>query len=184
MNTKIDAMSPRAKARLTGVIYLLYFVTAVSADVFVGRGRVVWFDAVNLIAYACYVVVTLRFYFMFAPVNKSLSLLAALFSLLGCANDLLTLFHLAPYRINSLAFFGLYCLLIGFLIFKSSFLPRILGVLMASAGVGWLVFLSPLASPLSMFLKILGFLAEASLMLWLIAKGVDIARTTEPASAS
>lgn len=169
---------------MTGVFYLLYFVTAVGADVFVGRGRVVWFDAVNLIAYAFYVVVTLRFYFMFEPVNKRLSLLAAFFSLLGCANDLLNLFHLAPYRINSLAFFGPFCLLIGFLIFKSTFLPRTLGVLMALAGVGWLVFLSPLASQLSTFLKILGFLAEASLMLWLIAKGVDMPRTKEPASAS
>ena len=180
MNIDAGAMSPRARARITGVIYLLYFVTAVSADVFVGRSRVVLFDAVNLIAYAFYIAVTLRFYFMFEPVNRSLSLLAALVSLLGCADDLLSLFKLAPYEINSLAFFGPYCLLIGYLIFRSTFLPRILGVLMALAGVGWLIFLSPLASQLSTFLKILGFLAEASLMLWLIVKGVDITSSPLP----
>jgi hypothetical protein len=178
-----DATSPGARARITGVVYLLYFLTAVSDEVFVGRGRLVVFDVVNLIAYAFYIAVTLLFYYMFRPVNRSLSLLAALFGLAGCANDVLALFHLAPYKISSLAFFGPYCLLIGYLIFTSTFLPRILGVLMAAAGVGWLIFLSPLAVHLSTYLKILGFLAEASLMLWLIVKGVNVQRWNELATA-
>jgi hypothetical protein len=184
MSTGVEATSPRADARITGVLYLLYFLTAVSADVFVGRGRVALFDAVSLIAYAFYIAVTLRFYYMFRPAHMALSLLAAFLSLVGCANDVLSLFHLAPYKISSLAFFGPYCLLIGYLIFMSSFLPRILGVLMALAGVGWLIFLSALASQLSTYLKVLGFLAEASLMLWLIVKGVNIPRWKEQASAS
>jgi hypothetical protein len=79
-------------------------------------------------------------------------------------------------RVNSLVFFGPYCLLIGYLIIRSKFLPRILGVLIALAGVDWSIFLSPLASRLSTYLKILGFLAEASLLLWLIVKGVNIPR--------
>jgi hypothetical protein len=126
------------------------------------------------VAYALYVAVTLLFYFLFKPVNRSLSLLAALFSLAGCANDVLGLFSLAPYKISSLVFFGPYCLLIGYLIFRSTFLPRILGVLMAFAGLGWLLFLTPLANHLSTYLKVLGFVAEASLMLWLIVKGVQM----------
>ena len=40
--------------------------------------------------------------------------------------------------ILSLVFFGCYCLLIGYLVFRSNFLPRVLGVLMALGGVGWL----------------------------------------------
>jgi len=176
--------SPRPRARITGVVYLLYFLTAVSAEVFVGRSRLVAYDAVNLIAYAFYVAVTLLFYYLFTPVNRNLSLLAAFFSLLGCANDVLSFFHVAPYKISSLVFFGPYCLLIGYLIFRSAFLPRILGVLMALAGLGWLTFLSPLANHLSTYLKALGFLAEASLMLWLLVKGVNVQRWQEQASAA
>lgn len=182
MTTGADATPPRA--RITGVVYLLYFLTAVSDEVFVGQGRLLVFDAVNLIAYAFYVALTLLFYYMFRPVNRNLSLLAAIFSLVGCANDVLNLFNLAPYKISSLAFFGPYCLLIGYLIFRSTFLPRVLGVLMALAGVGWLIVLSPRASQLSTHLEILGFVAEASLMLWLIVKGVNILRWKEQASAA
>ena len=182
MTTGADATPPRA--RITGLVYLLYFLTAVSDQTFVGRDRVLVFDAVNLLAYAFYVAVTLLFYYLFRPVNRSLSLLAAIFSLVGCANDVLSLFNRAPYKISSLAFFGPYCLLIGYLIFRSTFLPRMLGVLMALAGVGWLIFLSPLASQLSTYLTILGFLAEASLMLWLIVKGVNIPRWKEQASGA
>jgi len=176
--------SPGPRARITGVVYLLYFLTAVSAEVVVGRGWLVAFDAVNLIAYAFYITVTLLFYYMFKPVSRSLSMFAAFFSLMGCANDVLSLFNLAPYKINSLLFFGPYCLLLGYLIFRSTFLPRILGVLMASAGVGWLIFLSPLGNQLSTFLQVLGFLAEASLMLWLIVRGVNVQRWREQAGAA
>jgi hypothetical protein len=175
---------PSPRARITGVVYLLYFLTAVGAEVFVGRGRLVVYDAVNLIAYALYIAMTLLFYYMFKPVNRSLSLLAAVFSLVGCANEVLGLFNLAPYRISSLVFFGPYCLLIGYLIFRSTFLPRTLGVLMALAGVGWLIFLSPLENRLATYLKVLGFVAELSLCLWLLVKGVDVQRWKEQASGA
>lgn len=141
---------------------------------FIGRGRPVLFEAVNFVAYAFYIAVTLRFYYLFRPVNKNLSLLAALFSLLGCANDILGLLDRAPYEISSLVFFGPYCLLIGYLIFRSTFLPRILGVLMILAGAGWLIFLLPLPNAPSTCIKVLGFLAEASLMIWLIVRGTEV----------
>jgi len=82
-------------------------------------------------------------------------------------------------------FFGVYCLLIGYLIFRSAFLPRILGVLMAFAGLGWLTFLAPpLANYLSPYILVLGFLAELALMLWLLVMGVNVQRWKEQASAA
>jgi hypothetical protein len=56
---------------------------------------------------------------------------------------------------------------------------------MALAGVGWLAYLSPtLAHYLTLYIEIIGIVAEASLMLWLIVKGVNVARWEELASAS
>ena len=183
MMERIKEASPSPRARITGVVYLLYFLTAVSAEVFIGRSRLVAYDLVNLIAHFLYIAVTVLFYYMFKPVNRNLSLLAAFFGLAGCANDVLRLLNLAPYKINSLVFFGPYCLLLGYLIIRSTFLPRVLGVLMALAGLGWLIFLSPRASHLTTYLKVVGFLAEASLMLWLLVKGVNEQRWKEQDSA-
>jgi len=176
--------SQRPRARITGVVYLFYFLTAISAETFVGHGRLALYDGVTLIGDAFYIAVTLLFYFMFKPVNRSLSLLAAFLSLMGCAKEVLGLFHIAPFKFPTLVFFGPYCLLIGYLIFRSAFLPRILGVLMMFAGLGWLIFMLPLASPLFPYLKVLGFLAEASLMLCLIVMGVNEQRWKEQASAA
>ena len=133
MREQIAKASPRLKARMAGVFYLLTILTGAFAAVFVGPRLVVYDDAANLIATVCYLGVTLLFYDLFKPVNRSLSLLAAFFSLVGCAIGTLSLFHLAPFNISSLVFFGFYCLLIGTLIFRSTFLPRVLGMLM---GVG------------------------------------------------
>jgi hypothetical protein len=176
--------SPRPRARLTGVIYLLYFLTAVSGEAFVGRGRPVFYDAVYLISHALYIAVILLFYLMFKPVNRSVSMLAAFVGLAGCANDILDLFHVAPYKINAVLFFGPYCLLIGYLILRSNFLPRILGALMMFAGVGWLIFMSPLGHPLSTYIQILGFIAEMLLMLWLLVMGVNGQRWKEQSGAA
>jgi Domain of unknown function (DUF4386) len=84
-----------------------------------------------------------------------------------------------------LVFFGMFNLSIGYLIFKSAFLPRTLGVLMALSGLAWLTFLSPLlANQLLSYIEVLGILAEASLMLWLLVKGVNVERWKEQASVA
>jgi hypothetical protein len=184
MMSRVAEASPRPRARLTGVVYLLYFLTAISGELFVGRTRLVLYDAADLIAHALYIALTLLMFYLFRPVNSNLSMLAALFGLMGCANDVLNLFHRAPYKINSLVFFGPYCLLLGYLISRSTFLPRILGVLLMLAGLGWLIFLSPLANHLSTYLQVLGFLAELSLCLWLLVMGVNVQRWKEQAGAA
>src|SRR6266540_807455 len=69
----------------------------------------------------------------------------------------------------SLVFLGFYCLLIGYLILKSTFLPRIVGALMAFSGFAWLIFLSPpLATQLSPYILAPGLLGEGALTLWLL----------------
>jgi hypothetical protein len=184
MTDRTVEASPRRKARIAGFFYLLNFVTGMLALVFVGRGLIVYGNAANLIAAACYIAVTLLFYDLFKPVSRGLSLLAALFSIVGCVIGALGPFHLAPSQINNLVFFGFYCLLIGYLIFRSTFLPRILGALMAFGGLGWLTFLSsPLANHLSPYNLAPGILGEGALTLWLLVAGVNEKRWKEQASA-
>jgi hypothetical protein len=115
MVERIEKASPRPKARITGVVYLLYFLTAVFSMLFL-KGLVVYGDAAStannilahqslfrlgiatgLIATACYVALTALCYDLFKPVNKSLSLLAAFISLVGCAIlAFASVFQLAP----------------------------------------------------------------------------------------
>ena len=173
--------SPRFKARIAGVLYSLVFLTGGVA--LLVRGQ--WGLLAGLIAGACYIAVTLLLYDMFKPVNRSLSLLAAVISFVGCVNGPLSLLHLAPFHVNSLVFFGVYCLLIGYLIVRSTFLPRILGVLMAFAGLGWLTFLSPpLANHLSSYVFAPGILGEGALTLWLLVFGMNEQRWKDQASAA
>jgi Domain of unknown function (DUF4386) len=226
---------PYPRARITSVVYLLYFVTVISAALFM-KGLVVSDDAaatasnilaheslfragfaINVIATALYIAVTALFYQLFRPVNRSLALLAAFFSLVGCAIQAVgyvcyvapfTLLGGAPYlsvfkveqlqalvlallKLRSQAeqigivFFGFFDLLIGCLILRSTFLPRIFGALMALAGLGWMMFLAPpLANNLAQYILPLGFMAEFLLMIWLLVKGVNVQRWQEQATAA
>jgi hypothetical protein len=168
--------SPYLKARIAGVFYLLAVMTAVSGESFL-RGRLSY--AAGLIAVACFVVVTLVLYDIFKPVNRSISLLAAASNLVGLSFEAL---RWNPRGVDiAMAFHGLYCLLIGYLVFRSTFLPRILGALMAFAGLAWMTTLlsPPLAKYLSPYNVALGFLGEGLLMLWLLVMGVDVQRWKE-----
>ena len=171
-------MPPHTKARVAGVFYVLTFVTGAFA-LAPGAGVVP-----NLVAAAVYVVVVLLFYGLFRPAGKALSLIAALVGLWGCIYGVLSVFDVAPFHINGLAFFGVYCLLVGTLIVRSKFLPGVLGVLMAIGGLGWLTFLSPsLASRLRPYNFAPGMIGEGALTLWLLIRGVDSTRWEEQAGA-
>src|SRR5262249_49578557 len=96
--------------------------------------------------------------------------------------------HVQVYTI-SMVLFGSYNLLIGYLIFRSTFLPRILGVLLAISGLCYLIncfanFLSPaFAAHLLPYILIPGG-AELLLALWLLVIGVNAERWKEQASAA
>jgi hypothetical protein len=172
MPTRAVAASPRLRARVAGVCYLITFVAAILS--LVVRGGIA--PAAGLIAAASGVAVTLLLYGLFAPVSRGLSLLAAGIGLAGCAVGRLGMLVRLPVPTfnASLVLFGCYCLLIGYLIFRSTFLPRVLGALMAFAGLGWLTFASPpLAGSLAPYVYAPGLLGEGALALWLLLVGVN-----------
>lgn len=238
---RIREASPRFKARLAGVLYLIAIIAASFAEFFV-RGRLVAGGdaagtATNILAHeslyrlgaaavliylVCDTAVALIFYELFKPVSRSLSLLAAFFRLMEVAilggnllNQLaplvllkgatfLTVFKsdqlqaLALVSLNlyaqvffvAMVFFGFHCFLIGYLICRSAFLPRFVGLLMAITGLGYVahsfaLVLSPaLAAHLFPYLMALGLPGELSLVLWLLVLGVNPQRWREQASAA
>lgn len=241
MMERIAEASPRFKARIAGVLYLIAIMAASFAEFFV-RGRLIVggdaaATATNILAHealyrlgaaavliylACDTAVALIFYELFKPVSRSLSLLAAFFRLMEVAilganlmNQLaplvllkgapfLTVFKSEQLQALTLAslnlyaqvfflamvFFGFHCFLIGYLTCRSAFLPRLLGVLMAITGFGYLthsfaLFLSPaLAAHLFPYLMALGLPGELSLTLWLLLRGVNLQRWKEQARAA
>jgi hypothetical protein len=226
-------MSPLLKARMGGFCWLMCFLTSIYPLMISGR-LVIAGDpattAANLLANetlfrlgtaslllstAFYVGATLFVYEVLRPVNRSLSLLAAFFSLVACGVGALScVFDLMPFillkgtpylaaaftvdqlqalalmflqvRVQAndiaLVLFGLHCLGVGYLIFRSNFMPRVIGVLMLVAGICWLTFLIPaIARSLVPFNMMPGALGEVSLALWLLIKGVNVHRWQEQA---
>jgi len=85
---------------------------------------------------------------------------------------------------TNLVFFGLWCVLTGYLIFKSTFMPRIFGVLLAIDGLGWMMFMwPPLGHYLFLPIGIACGLAEIPLQLWLLIFGVNNERWKAQAEA-
>jgi hypothetical protein len=177
MMKRISEGSPRFKARIAGVLSLLSLLAAVSGEFFFRRFEI----AGDLIAVSGNIVVTLLLYGIFKPVNRGLSLLAASFNLVGLTCGAL---RWNPRGVDiPVVFDGLYCLLVGYLIFRSTFLPRVLGVLMAIGGLGWLTYMSPpLANHLSPYNLASGILGQESVMLWLLVMAVNEQRWEEQAS--
>jgi len=225
--------SPRFLARMVAVGYLLlmacgfdlFFVlpklfirsdaAATAANILAHEGLFLAGFATALVAVAAYLMITVLLYRLLEPVNRTLSLSAALFSLTGCiVQGVGAVFHYAPllvledqtylsafqpgqrqalamvflnaygaaYNI-SLVFFALYLVQIGYLVFRSTFLPRWLGVILM-LGVGGLVFLYP---PLARALLpgiMLSSVGELLLFLWLAVKGVDAERWRAQAAAA
>ena len=176
---RVVEASPRFKARIAGVLSLLSLLAAVFGEFIVRRLEF----AGDLVAVSCMVAVALLLYAIFKPMNRSLSLLAAFFNLVG--------FTVGALRWNPrgvdipVVLNGFYCFLVGYLIFRSIFLPRFLGARIMFAGLGWVTYLSPpLANHLSPYNLALGILGQESVMLWLLVMGVNEQRWKEQATGA
>ena len=162
---QLNRLPSPLKARAIGVVYLLYFVVALLS-------LVVFKQALEWVSVAIYVVVTLLFYILLRPVSHGLALLATALSLVGQA--LAVFFHAIA---AGLVCDGLFLIVLGFLIVRSTFLPRPLGILIVLAGLAWLTFAVPsLSGRIHTYVEALGFVAEVALMIWLLVAGVDLAR--------
>lgn len=239
MTEPITQVSPRSTARAAGFFWLITFLlgafamvsyerVVVSGNAAATAANILAHESfyrlgigANVIATVSYLAATVLVYYLLKPVNRTVSLMAAFFSLTGCAISCLSfVFQLAPLvvlrgasfgsvftkeQLQTLArmflrlsehasisfvFFGLHVFLIGVLILRSTFLNRIVGVLMLCGGLGWLTFafanllLPPLGRILSPYILFPGMLGEGSLIVWLLVKGVNVQRWQEQAGAA
>jgi len=165
----------------------------------------------------CDVALALIFYVLLRPVNRQLSLLAAFFGLMATATfafaeafyfapaimnaeylksfstdqlNALVLLSLKFYSYGGMIFTGYYgieWLVRAYLIWKSTFLPKFLGVLMGIGGLAFvlrnfLMILAPqYASDVFLMLMFPGALA---MTVWLLVKGVDVAKWNAKVSAA
>lgn len=75
-----------------------------------------------------------------------------------------------------LIFFGLYLILLSYLVFKASYIPKIFGVILAISGLSWIIdnlshFFFPEINTKFLFILVFG---ELIFMLWLLIKGSRI----------
>lgn len=88
-----------------------------------------------------------------------------------------------------LVFFGMTCIALGYLMIRSGYLPKVLGIGMQLAGVCYLsysfvlILVPALAARLVPAILLPPFIAELSTALWLLVKGVDLSRWHERQNA-
>lgn len=230
MTTHTPKTSPRAYARIAGILYLIIIIAGALGQIFIRGKLIVAGDAVatagnlmasqslwrvgiagDLLMHVFDIPLMLALYLLLKPVNKHLAASAILFNLIQTAvlvvnklNLLAPLFLLGnaeylkalePQQLQALAylplrlhdygfgigliFFGCVCLVQGYLIFKSGFLPKTIGVLMAIAGLSYLtnsitLILAPAYTEVVVPVLALALLGELALSLWLIVKGVNL----------
>src|SRR6201991_44172 len=92
--------------------------------------------------------------------------------------------HESGYGIG-LIFFGCTCLITGFLMYRSGYFPKVVGVLQIVAGLSYLInsfaqILSPaFAAALFPIILVPAFIGELSTCLWLLVKGVNVQKWNE-----
>ena len=167
---------------------------------------------VFLIEMTAQIVMTVLFYYLLKPVSRSGAMLATVLGLTGAViKTVARVFFLVPLgvlhgsafdasqvnslallllRINNdgaavaLAFFGPSTFLTGWLIMKSTFLPRWMGILSIVGGILWTSYYVPsLGSSLFLVSAIFALIGSLATIGWLIIYGVDEQKWREQAAA-
>ncbi len=229
-----DGLTLRQAALTAGIAYLLmpvilaeFFINPrliVSGDIEQTARNIVAHGKLFVVAILCYlvtlildVIIAWALYYLLAPADRALSLLAACFRLIYTAVALVAvlnltnvyrlltspvfakafgpgplhaqaLFLLNSYRYEwsvSLIVFALHLGLVGFLIYRSGYIPKIIGVLFVLDAIGWVIhplkpYLYP-SAPIG-FIPLLGFV-ELLLPLWLVIRGGKLAEPEAPVAS-
>lgn len=193
-------LSPAGLARIAGALYLVnilagafalgYVTSAVGSNVHAHELLFRFGVAAHVLVTMTNVGLALIFYELFKVVSRRAAGLVVFFTLVatsieaaGVVNQLSTLSFggTAAYDVSTVFFAG-YALAIGYLIYRSTFMPRAIGVLMAIDGAAYLInsvanILSPgFAAHLVPYIQLPILLGEGSLTLWFLIFGINAAR--------
>jgi hypothetical protein len=213
MTNEIADISPRTAARIVGIGLIIMFFLAIFAILIVLSNIIVPGDAattannikanellfgIAIVGYyiilALDVAVALALYVILKPVNKNLSLLAAILRLVYTAIMIISLLALIFLFINAYScgeliayiFFIPHLFVLGYIVFKSGYIPRILGVLLIIGSFCYIITIYGhlfISKELYELLLIIVFLpevlAEMSLAFWLLLKANKLSEMIE-----
>lgn len=197
-------MQPVRLARIAGAFYLVNIVAGAFAIGYVSSAAPTFQSNEGLYraGIAAHLIVTLTnpvlmviFYELFKVVNRRLALLGAFFGLVATAIEGVSVFVLVQHPVVAAydvytAFFGFSLVVFGYLVYRSTFLPRAIGVLLVIDGAGYLAYsfadiLAPgFASHLVPWIQLPILAGEGSLTVWLLVAGVNAARWHERAATA
>ena len=188
--TATSILAHKGLFQLGFTVYLIEMASQVTAAVLFYHllkpvNRLVAALALFLEVTGCIIKICARVFFI-AP----LFILGRPAALVGFSTEQLQSLALILFKVNdqgagvALAFFGFSTLLGGYLVFRSTFLPRWLGVLSFIAGLGWLTFLyRPLGNLAFPIAVLVGLLDAAVMIFWLIWFGVNEERWIKQAGS-
>jgi hypothetical protein len=171
----------RAAARRAGILWLIVIIVSIISVAEQSTQPRLAFAATQL-GGVCYLGVTVLLYELFRSIRSSVSAFGAACGIAGvacgAALDMVPSGAQAQGFAISMVFFGAQILTIGYLITRSTLIPRALGVLLVLGGLSYLIFsftsfLSPAVGTRIMpFIIPIAILGEGSLTVWLLIKGV------------
>jgi hypothetical protein len=239
--THTTKTSPRAYARIVGVLYLVIFLlgpfaffmgrtsvvvpgdpTATISNLMVSESMFRFSMVAETLIILIEIVVSAMLYMLLRPVNMPLSLASALARFAQSILQAVNLFtavpallllsgasYLAafePDQLNALVLlfmdvnafviivwgllFGFHLLLLGYLVYKSGFWPKVLGILLVIGSLGYLaqsyghILFPQYDSILSTVVIVVAVPGELAFTVWLLWKGIDVERWEERARES